>query len=156
GAVIAGIVTTWLTQTLHQYGGLPTDASMGVVFTALFAIGIILIKVYASHVHFDTACVYEGSLLEATVITTPIGPWDVPRESLVVAPILVLNLGLVLLLWKELKLSTFDPGLATSMGFSATFLHYLLMTLVALTAVASFRIVGSILVIAMLIIPPAT
>lgn len=156
GAVVAGVLTTWLTQTLHQYGGLATDASMGVVFTSLFAVGVILIKVYASEVHFDAACVYEGSLLEMTVVTFDVAGFDIPREVNVISPILLLNLGLILLLWKELKLSTFDSGLATSMGFSATFLHYLLMTLVALTAVASFRIVGSILVVAMLIIPAAT
>ena len=156
GAVVAGLLTTWLTQTLHQIGGLATDASMGVVFTTLFAIGVILIKVYASDVHFDVACVYEGSLLEMTVMTIDVAGLAIPREVNVISPILLLNLGLILLLWKELKLSTFDAGLATSMGFSATFLHYLLMTLVALTAVASFRIVGSILVVAMLIIPAAT
>ena len=156
GAVVAGLVTTWLTQTLHQYGGLGTDASMGVVFTSLFALGVVLIKVYASNVHFDAACVYEGSLLLMILETIEVGGWEIPRQVFLVGPIALLNLGVIMVLWKELKLSTFDAGLATSMGFSATALHYLLMTLVALTAVASFRTVGSILVVAMLIIPAAT
>ena len=69
---------------------------------------------------------------------------------------MLLNLAVIVLLWKELKLSSFDPALATSMGFSATLMHYLLMALVAVTTVASFEAVGSILVVAMLIVPPAT
>jgi manganese/zinc/iron transport system permease protein len=156
GAVVAGIVTTFLTQTLHRYGGLATDASMGVVFTSLFALGVVLVKIYASKIHFDTACIYEGSLLLMVLESVDVAGLEIPRQTLVVGPVALLNLGVICLLWKELKLSTFDPGLATSMGFSAQFLHYLLMTLVALTAVASFKTVGSILVVAMLIIPAAT
>jgi manganese/zinc/iron transport system permease protein len=68
----------------------------------------------------------------------------------------VLNLAAILLLWKEFKISAFDPGLATTMGYSSTMLHYVLMALVAMTSVASFQAVGSILVVAMLIVPPAT
>ena len=67
-----------------------------------------------------------------------------------------MNLAMIVLLWKELKISSFDPGLSTTMGYSATAMHYLLMALVAVTSVASFEAVGSILVVAMLIVPPAT
>jgi manganese/zinc/iron transport system permease protein len=73
-----------------------------------------------------------------------------------VGPVVLLNLTLIVLLWKELKISAFDPGLSTTMGYSATAMHYLLMALVAVTSVASFEAVGSILVVAMLIVPPAT
>lgn len=156
GAVLAGVVTTFLTQTLHHYGGLATDASMGVVFTSLFALGVVLIKVYASQMHFDAACVYQGSLLLMAVDTFAVGGLEIPRQVLLVAPVGALNLAVILLLWKELELSTFDAGLATSMGFSAPLLHYLLMVLVAITAVAAFESVGSILVVAMLIAPAAT
>ncbi|MEX2171705.1 MAG: metal ABC transporter permease [Pirellulales bacterium] len=156
GAILAGMLTTFLTQTLHQYGHVPEDASMGVVFTSLFALGVVLLKRYAGNIHFDVACVYEGSLgLVATDVVTVAG-WNVPRTLLTIGPVLLLNFGLILLLWKEFKLSTFDPALATSMGYPATAMHYLLMLLVALTAMASFEAVGSILVVAMLIVPPAT
>jgi manganese/zinc/iron transport system permease protein len=87
--------------------------------------------------------------------TIHIGRIEVPRQVLVAVPVLLLNLSVILLLWKELKLTTFDSSLAIAMGISAPAIHYTLMALVALTAVASFQVVGSILVVAMLIIPPA-
>jgi manganese/zinc/iron transport system permease protein len=70
--------------------------------------------------------------------------------------VLVVNTLVLGALWKELKVSSFDPELATTMGFSATTMHYLLMTLVSVTTVASFEAVGSILVVAMLIVPAST
>lgn len=155
GAIVAGVATTFLTQTLHHYGRLSTDAAMGVVFTSLFALGVILLKLFGSKVHLDMACVYDGSLMNV-VATTSIAGVELPRQIYVALPVLLLNAVVVWLLWKELKLTTFDSSLASAMGISAPVIHYTLMTLVALTAVASFQVVGSILVIAMLIIPPAT
>ena len=156
GAVVAGLLSTFLTQTLHEYASVPSDASMGVVFTSLFALGVVLIKKYIHGVHFDMRCVYEG-LLELT----PWSRWDVlgyelPRAAVMAVGMLIVNAAVIALLWKEFKLSAFDPALATTMGFSAGVMHYLLMALVAVTAVASFEAVGSILVVAMLVAPPAT
>jgi manganese/zinc/iron transport system permease protein len=156
GAALVGLLTTFLTQTLHQFGRVPTDAAMGAVFTSLFALGVVLLKRYISGVHFDVACVYEGSLTGVALDTINVGGREVPRQLLTVLPIVVLNLVAILLFWKELKLSSFDAGMATSMGYSATLLHYVLMALVAMTSVAAFQAVGSILVVAMLIVPPAT
>jgi manganese/zinc/iron transport system permease protein len=156
GAALVGLLTTFLTQTLHQYGRVPTDASMGVVFTSLFALGVVLLKSYVGTVHFDVDCVFEGRLYMAGLDTVDILGFRVPRQLQTVVPVVLINLAIIVLLWKELKLSAFDPALATSMGFSATLLHYLLMMMVAVTTVASFEVVGSILVIAMLIVPPAT
>ena len=161
GAAAVGLLTTFLTQTLHQFGRVPTDAAMGAVFTSLFALGVVLLKRYITGIHFDVACVYEGSLTGVALDTVPLnlgrlGGWEVPRQLFTVLPVVVLNLAAILLLWKEFKLSAFDPGLSTTMGYSATVLHYLLMALVAVTSVASFQAVGSILVVAMLIVPPAT
>ncbi|MEQ8838320.1 MAG: metal ABC transporter permease, partial [Lacipirellulaceae bacterium] len=157
GAVAAGLLTTFLTQTLHQYARVPSDASMGVVFTSMFAVGVVIIKMFVSDgVHFDAACVYEGALGYSPFFTREVFGWEIPLAALTVGPIAILNLVVIVALWKEWKLSSFDPALATTMGFSATLLHYLLMTLVALTTVASFEAVGSILVVAMLIVPAAT
>lgn len=161
GAALVGLLTTFLTQTLHQFGRVPTDAAMGAVFTSLFALGVVLLKRYISGVHFDVACVYEGSLTSVALDTISLrtglfGAWEVPRQLLTVLPMVVLNLAAILVFWKEFKISSFDPGMATTMGYSATLLHYVLMALVAMTSVASFQAVGSILVVAMLIVPPAT
>jgi manganese/zinc/iron transport system permease protein len=155
GAAIVGLLTTFLTQTLHQFGRVPTDAAMGAVFTSLFALGVVLLKRYISGVHFDVACVYEGSLTSVALDTVVAGGWELPRQLVTVMPVVVLNLAVILMFWKEFKISAFDAGLSTTMGFSATALHYALMALVAVTSVASFQAVGSILVVAMLIVPPA-
>lgn len=156
GAAIVGLLTTFLTQTLHQFGRVPTDAAMGAVFTSLFALGVVLLKWYITGVHFDVACVYEGSLTSVALDTVIVGGWELPRQLMTVLPVVVLNLAVIFLFWKEFKISAFDAGLSTTMGFSATALHYALMALVAVTSVASFQAVGSILVVAMLIVPPAT
>ena len=156
GAALIGLLTTFLTQTLHQVGHVPTDASMGVVYTSLFALGVVMLKRYITGIHFDVACVYEGSLSQAALDTVQIAGWEVPRQLGTVLPVVVLNLAIILVFWKELKLSSFDAALSTSMGFSATAMHYLVMAVVAVTTVASFEAVGSILVVAMLIVPPST
>jgi manganese/zinc/iron transport system permease protein len=153
GAVVVGLLTTFLTQTLHQYARVPSDASMGIVFTAMFALGVILVKRYAGGLHFDIGCVYEGAL-EYVPFAERV--WGLPRPLLSSLVVMVVNILVIVLLWKELKLSCFDAELATTMGFSATAMHYLLMTLVSVTTVASFEAVGSILVVAMLIVPAST
>lgn len=152
GAVLCGLLTTFLTQTLHQYARVPGDASMGVVFTSLFALGVVLIKKYLTGLHFDS-CLYQGALEYVPLAETVAG---LPRPLFTTLSVLGVNLIVLIVFWKELKISSFDPELATTLGISSTLMHYLLMTLVAVTAVASFEAVGSILVVAMLIVPAAT
>ena len=156
GALATGLLTTFLVQTIQQRGGVPSDASMGVVFTSLFAIGVVLINRYASGVDLDAECVLQGQLAITPFIRMDVWGYSVPRAVVSIAPALLANVLFITMLWKELKISSFDPALATTMGLSATLLHYSLMALVAATAVGSFEAVGSILVIAMLIVPGAT
>lgn len=156
GAFVAAIATTFLTQTLHQKGGVTEDSSMGVVFTSLFALGVVLIKRYGEDVHIDASCVLEGSLPSVTYYSINLGAFAVPRAFLSIVPVLLVNLLALGVLWKELKITSFDPALATTLGFRSNVVHYLLMGLVAATTVGSFEAVGSILVIAMLIVPAAT
>ncbi len=156
GALAAGVLAGVLTETLHRYGGVTEDASMGVVFTAMFAVGVLLIRRYAHAVELDADCVFSGSLDMVTFHQVALLGLEVPRAMASILPVLLLNLVLIVVFWKELLLSSFDPGLATTMGFRAGGLRYGLMVMVALTAVASFEQVGSILVVAMLIVPGAT
>jgi manganese/zinc/iron transport system permease protein len=156
GAALTGLLVTFLTQTLHQYGRVPIDASMGVVFTSLFALGVVLVKRYVSQIHFDVSCVWEGMLSKAALDTFAFAGWQLPTQLKTILPVVLLNVAIIVILWKELKISSFDAALCTSMGFSATAMHYLVMAMVAVTTVASFEAVGSILVVAMLIVPPAT
>jgi manganese/zinc/iron transport system permease protein len=154
GAFAIGLLTTFLTQALHRHGGVPADASMGVVFTSLFALGVVLLRRYAGNVDLDPDCVLQGQL--AVLPEFQLFGRYIPRAAISIAVVLVLDIAFIVLLWKELKISSFDPALANTMGLRANLVHYLLMAMVAGTTVASFEAVGSILVIAMLIIPGAT
>jgi manganese/zinc/iron transport system permease protein len=156
GAGALGLVTVVLVELFHRTGRLAEDASIGVVFPALFSLGVILISRHAAQVDLDLDCVLYGEIAYA--------PWDVllvgdvswgPKALWVNGVLLVVNVGFVLGFWKELKVSTFDPELAAALGFSPALLHYLLMGAVSLTVVGAFESVGAILVVALLIVPPA-
>lgn len=156
GAAIAGILTALFTQWITRFGNVDRGAAMGIVFTTLFAIGLLLIRQAADHVDLDPGCVLYGAIELAPLDTVKIAGLAIPRAAIVNGFVLLGNAVVIGLLFKELKLSSFDPDLADTLGFSSNFLHYLLMTMVAITTVAAFESVGSIIVIAMLIVPPAT
>lgn len=156
GAMAVGILTAFLSSALTRWGRVQEDAAMGVIFSSFFAVGILLITWVARDIDLDPGCVLYG-LLELTPFhTVLILGLELPRSFIWVFSILIINITLITLFYKELKLVCFDPYLATTLGISATLVHYALMTAVAATAVASFEAVGSILVIAMLVAPGAT
>lgn len=155
GALAIGVLTALLADTLHHRAGVSEDASLGVVFTSLFALGVILIKRFGSAVDLDPDCVLNGLLELATFNRVSLAGIAVPRAAVTIGPVLLVNVLFIVLCWKELLVGAFDPALAETMGFRAGWLHYVLMALVALTTVASFEQVGSILVVAMLIVPGA-
>ena len=152
GAAVVGVLTAVLTQWVSKFGKVEESASMGVVFTALFAIGLIMIVRAADKVDLDPGCVLYGAT--ETIAADALGG-RVPGAVWKLAVVFAIDLLFVVLFFKELRISSFDPELATTVGINATFMHYLLMTLVALTTVASFETVGSVLVVAMLIVPAA-
>ena len=156
GAVIVGILTAFFTEWIRNFGDVDEGASMGVVFTTLFAIGLVLIVQAADHVDLDPGCVLYGAIEMTPYDLISIGATEIPRVVVVLGAVTIVNLLFVLLFYKELKLSAFDPALSTSVGFNARLMHYLLMVIVAVTAVASFESVGNILVVAMFVVPPAT
>ena len=156
GAAALGVLTAFLTQAISHLTNVPEDSSMGVVFTSLFAIGVILITRVASQADLDPGCVLYGLIEFTPLDTIPLLGVEVPRAFQTLGPALVITLGFVGLFWKELKIVSFDPALAQAMGFRVGMIHYLLMAMVAGVTVASFEAVGSILVIAMLIVPAAT
>ena len=115
----------------------------------------------ADHVDLDPSCVLYGAI-ELTPLDVVWRPTlfglsiEVPRAALVLAGVTSFNAAFVVAFFKELRISSFDAELATTMGIDSKLMHYLLMTLVAVTTVACFEAVGSIIVIAMLIVPAAT
>ncbi len=157
GAFAIGLLTTWLIQALENLGGIAADSSMGVVFTTLFASGVVLLKVlFAGKVDLDVDCVLNGSLSTITLDTVELFGYHVPSVAIMLFTVLAINITVLVVLWKELRLCAFDAQFAATNGFRPGLLHYLIMALTAMTAVAAFQAVGTILVIAMLIVPAAT
>lgn len=158
GAVAVAIAATLLIHAVHRWGNVESGAAMGVVFSALFAFGLVMLH-QASHtqrIDLDPDCVLYGSLEMTVLDTWRVLGFDVPRAAVVLGGALLLNAAVVAVLFKELRLSSFDAGLAKALGFRPGLLHVLLMVVVAMTTVAAFEAIGSILVIAMLIVPAAT
>lgn len=156
GAAITGILTAVFTQWISRFGNVDRGASMGIVFTTLFALGLILIVRAADYVDLDPGCVLYGALESAPLETVSVAGLRIPQAVLTLAAICCVNALVIGLLFKEFRIAAFDPTLATTVGISSTLMHYLLMGLVAMTVVASFEAVGSIIVIALLIVPPST
>lgn len=157
GAAMMGVVTVWLTETLSKTRLLAEDAAIGVVFPLLFSVAVILITRYADSVHLDTDSVLLGELAFAPFDRMIIGGLDIGAKAIYTMGILLLiNLMAIIVFFKELKVTTFDPMLAAVLGFMPSLVHYGLMTLVSLTAVGAFQAVGSVLVVAFMIGPPAT
>lgn len=156
GAALTGVLTVALVEVLVRTRLVRQDASIGLVFPALFSIAVILINRYAGNVHLDTDAVLLGEIAFAPFRRLEIGGVDLgPRTLYVMGTVLLLNVGFITLFYKELKLSTFDAQLAAALGFAPAALHYAFMSLVSVTAVGAFDAVGSILVVALMIAPPA-
>lgn len=156
GAAVFGLITVWLVQGL-QRAGVQEDAGIGVTFTALFAIGVVLIALFAGMVHLDLDHVLYGEIAYAPWDPLTVGGQELgPRALWIMGAIFLLNVGVIALFFKQLKLCAFDPAMAAAMGINVSFFHYLLMTLVSITTVGAFDSVGAILVVAMLVVPGAT
>ncbi|WBX81650.1 metal ABC transporter permease [Virgibacillus salarius] len=156
GAGIVGILTALFVEMLHS-SGVQSDAAIGIVFTSLFALGVVLISFIGDQVHLDVQHALMGEIAFV--------PWDTltingvsygPVAVWMLGAVLIINLLLIILFYKEIKMSTFDAQFATLIGVPVVLIHYLLMTMVSLSTVASFDSVGAILVVAMLIVLGAT
>ena len=164
GAAVAGILTVLLILLVRRTGRVEPGAAMGVVFSILFAIGVILIEVAARQTDLDADCVLHGQLetlawYDAPTLWTEVPAWAtveaIPRQVWTLLVAFMVSLVFVVALFKELRLVAFDRELASTLGFRPRLIEIGTMILVALATVASFEAVGSILVIAMLVCPAA-
>ncbi len=156
-AALSGIITVVLVELIQKTGLVKEDTAIGLVFPALFSIGVILIAQNANDVHLDIDAVLLGDLAFAPFDRMMVNDIDLgPRGLWVIAVILILIITLLRLFYKELKISTFDTGLASALGFSPIIIHYGLMSVASVTTVAAFDAVGAILVVALMIAPAAT
>ncbi len=150
GATLAGVLTAVLSTVVQRFGQVESGAALGVVFCGLFAAGLVLIRLAADRVDLDADCVLYGAIETAVVDEGP-----VPRVAIISAGLLLVNALLTFVFYKELRLAAFDPALATAMGFNADAIRLGLTVVASVTTVLAFESVGSILVIAMLVVPAA-
>ncbi|WP_456441101.1 metal ABC transporter permease [Psychroserpens sp.] len=155
-AAITGVITVVLVEYIQKTGLVKEDTAIGLVFPVLFSIGVIMIAKNANDIHLDIDAVLLGELAFAPFDRLLISGIDVGPKSLwIIGSILLITIALLLAFFKELKLSTFDKGLAASLGFSPVVIHYGLMTVSSITTVGAFDAVGAILVVALMIAPAA-
>jgi len=144
GAVASGILTALLIGFVNRNTRVKEDTAIGIVFTGLFALGVMMIS-QLKRVHLDLSCYLFGQPLAIT-----------NADLWLTGVIAVVVLAAILLFYKQLVITSFDPVMATSIGISAAAAHYFLMVLLSMSVVASIQAVGVVLVVAMLITPGAT
>ncbi|MBL55600.1 MAG: iron ABC transporter [Flavobacteriales bacterium] len=150
GASGFGIIAILLIEWLNRIGGFGKDSSIGIIYTLLFAIGIILITSQAKNADIDVDCVLFGD-----INTIPIVPktWGIPTPTFNLIIISLITAPIVLLGLKGFKLTSFDQAYAKSIGISIPFWNYLLLGLSSVSTVYSFDSVGAIMVIGLLVVP---
>lgn len=156
GATAIGLLTVYLVELLKRSRRVAEDAAIGLVFPLLFSVAVILISRYAGDVHLDIDAVLLGEIALAPQERLAVAGYDLGPQALwLMGSIGAASAAFVGAFFKELKLATFDPGLAEALGFRPGALNLGLMALVSVTAVGAFDAVGSILVVALMIGPPA-
>ena len=157
GATLAALLTVTFVEALNRSGRVDTSAAMGIVFPAMFALGTVLVSRFFTHVHLDADAILMGNIEFSIFDRLFIGDRDLgPRSLWIMGILLVVNALFLLLFFKELKLTTFDPALAAALGFSPVLIQYALMTVLSMTTVGAFTAVGAILVVALVVVPAAT
>lgn len=157
GAALAGLLVVIGAEWLSRTGLLSGDSPQGLIFPALFSIGVILVTLNFANVHLDTHAVLVGDLNLAAWDQLTIGNTSIgPVYLYVMLGVLALNIAFLTAFNPKLKLATFDPQFATGIGIRTGLLNTTFMFLVSLTVTAGFTAAGAILVIALVVVPPAT
>jgi manganese/zinc/iron transport system permease protein len=157
GAAAFGLLTTYLIEVFYKFARIQADASIGITFTWLFAIGVIMITLFAGNIDLDQECVLYGDIayvpfdqiyLDGGGSIGPVSFWLQLGN-------LLLILLLIIIGYRGLLITGFDSSFASGLGISTGSWHYILMGAVSLTVVLSFSEVGAILVVAFLVVPPS-
>ncbi len=155
GAALSGVLAVFLIELLTASRRLRHDAAIGLVFPALFSIGVVLINVFARDVHLDEHTVLLGEIGFVWLDTVEIAGHSLPRSVVAMSCMLLLGIAFVVAFYKALKLATFDPDLARALGLMPTLVFYVHLSLLSATAVAAFDAVGVVLFITFVVVPPA-
>jgi manganese/zinc/iron transport system permease protein len=156
GAMAAAAALAALSVWLRAVGRLERGAALGVAYTTLFAVGVLLASGAARSVDIDPSCVLFGSLEVAPLDSVPIGGAHVPRAALLLCAVFAANATLSALLWRPILAASFDRAHAAAAGVRAGAVDMTVMAMAAATCVACFEAIGSILVIAMMVTPAVT
>lgn len=153
GAVVMGIITAVLTEYIAHNRKIDESASLGVVFSGLFALGLLLMASIASTVDLDPSCVLFGAVELTPLDTFTIMKYEIPRAVVFNGTVLLLNIAVFCVIYKKLNTSVFDPSFAKTIGIKVSFIRYVHIILVAITTVVAFESVGSILILTLLVVP---
>ncbi len=156
GAAASGIILTQLIFWLTRHAKMQQDAALGLGYTFMFALGLLLLSVYLRDVDIDAECVLFGEIAYVSIDTTQLGSTRVPRAFLLLGPTLIGTLAALILGRKPLFLSTFNPDYSTAIGVNVGLWQNLLLILTSIFTVMSFELVGAILVVGFMIVPAAT
>lgn len=156
GAAASGLLATFLIELLYRKARLQEDASIGISFTWLFAIGVLLISSYTGQVDLDQECVLYGEIAYVPLDLINIGTYQLPRPMLIAAALFIFSLLYIIISFKGLKLLSFNEDYAKSLGVRTQLWHFSFMAMVSLITVLAFEIVGAILIVALLVVPAAT
>lgn len=157
GAALSGLIVVLANEWLIRTGLVTGDAPQGLVFPALFSVGVILVSMNFAHIHLDTHAVLVGDLNLAAWNQLVIGGVSIgPSYLYVMLGVLIANVLFLALFYPKLKVTTFDQGYAESLGMKTGLLNAAFMFLVSVTVVAAFNAAGAILVLALMIVPGAT
>jgi len=154
-AIATSLLTVWLTRLVRSAGGLADDAGTGVVFTSLFALGVVIVTAAASRVDLDPSCMLYGILELVPFDTVSLGGIEVPRGFLSAAAVLVLIALAAIATWKLQVFTAFDADAARAAGVPVAAVTGGLLAATSLATVAGFEVVGAVLVVAMLVVPAA-
>jgi manganese/zinc/iron transport system permease protein len=146
----------WLSEAFQRTKLLDADASLGIVFAGMFSLGVLFVSNFLKQTHFHQDCIIEGNLAIASLDRLKIGGWDLgPKSWIVMLSIFTVQLLFVIVCYKELKAALFDPELASRFGLRPKLFQLFWLSIVSLTTVAAFNVAGSILIVALMIAPPA-
>ena len=155
-AALAGLIMVLLVQAICRAGLVDRDAALGIVFASLFSVGIILSSLHLRNVHFHAHCIIDGNLANAPLTEFHVAGVNLgPKSFVIMAATVVSLLVFIVAFYKELKLMVFDETLSRTLGFRPKILHTVWLALVSVTTVAAFETAGTILVVALMIAPPA-
>lgn len=153
GASVFAVLCVLLVELLEGTGLVRTDGAIGLVFPALFSLGVLGVNRWTEDIHLDLDATVYGEIAFIPFDTIALGGSDVPRAAIVTGIAVLLDVLLVAFGWRILRAASFDPGFAASVGVRVRLVSRLLLVATAMTAVVAFESVGAVLVITLFIVP---